>query len=77
MSVIAPAPLATLAPLPALRCPLCDRPNGCVPAATGTFALQPCWCANTTFSKDLLKRVPAAAAGLACICRACANKASP
>jgi hypothetical protein len=53
-------------------CPLCGGPNGCVPAATGSFDGD-CWCRNVRFSPELLARVPAAQLGRACICRACAS----
>jgi hypothetical protein len=33
----------------------------------------PCWCTQVGFAPELLARVPAAARGLACICRRCAE----
>lgn len=59
-------------PLPALDCPLCGGPNGCVPAESGSFA-GTCWCKDVAFSAELLARVPEAARQKACICRACAT----
>ncbi|MBL8340240.1 MAG: cysteine-rich CWC family protein [Rubrivivax sp.] len=55
------------------RCPLCGEPNGCVPAATGTFGGGPCWCREVVFSGEVLARVPEAARGRACLCRRCAT----
>lgn len=68
-------PLPPLPPQPEPRCPLCGRPNNCAAARTASFD-SPCWCEDATFSADLLARVPAAQAGRACICRACAEAAS-
>lgn len=62
-------------PLPANRCPLCGGPNGCVPAATGTFD-APCWCRDVTFPASLLAQVPSAEVGRACLCRKCAQSAA-
>ena len=59
-------------PLQAPLCPLCGRPNGCAAVASGTLAAE-CWCRSVTFPPELLARVPAAQAGTACICRACAE----
>jgi len=59
-------------PLPAFECPLCGGPNGCAPAASGSFA-SGCWCKEVVFSKDALARVPEAARNKACLCRACAT----
>lgn len=53
------------------RCPLCGGANGCAMAAGEHDA--PCWCAQVGFAPELLARVPAAAQGLACICRRCAE----
>jgi hypothetical protein len=58
-----------------LRCPLCGGPNGCGPAAGGSFDGPPCWCREVVFSAELLARVPAGQRGQACICRACATAA--
>ncbi len=55
------------------RCPLCGGDNRCameVERATGQP--QPaCWCTTAHFPPDLLARLPAEAAGKACICGAC------
>lgn len=59
-------------PLPACHCPLCGGPNGCAPAASGTFD-SPCWCTTVEIPAAVLTRVPAAQRGQACICRACAE----
>jgi Cysteine-rich CWC len=55
------------------RCPLCGQPNACaseVERATGV-PQPPCWCVTARFTPELLRQVPAAAQGKACICRAC------
>ncbi|MDR2153570.1 MAG: cysteine-rich CWC family protein [Burkholderiaceae bacterium] len=56
------------------RCPLCGGPNGCAmlqpPAAGG--ALSACWCAQASFSPDLLARLPPEARRRVCICADCA-----
>ncbi|MEP7138767.1 MAG: cysteine-rich CWC family protein [Caldimonas sp.] len=59
-------------PEPASSCPLCGHPNGCSmtePSADGS----PCWCTGESFSAELLKSLPAAARGRACICARCAR----
>jgi hypothetical protein len=56
------------------RCPLCGEPNACGLAA-GSAA--PCWCVSQRFDRELLARVPAGAAGRACICRRCSDAAAP
>ncbi|MEZ5620265.1 MAG: cysteine-rich CWC family protein [Burkholderiaceae bacterium] len=58
-------------PLDPGRCPLCGGANGCAMAAGDHDA--PCWCTQVGFAPELLARVPAAARGLACICRRCAK----
>jgi hypothetical protein len=60
------------------RCPLCGQVNQCameVERVTG-IAQPPCWCTQATFSQDLLEQLPAEALGQACICPACASRAS-
>ena len=57
-------------PLPALACPLCGGPNGCAPAACGSFDVA-CWCTQVRFPEALLARVPAEAKDRACLCAAC------
>jgi hypothetical protein len=42
--------------------------------ATG-LQQPPCWCTGVDFSPELLGRLPEAALGRACICRACARTA--
>jgi len=78
----APAPNATAnaaadAEVDPARCPLCGGPNGCAtlqrPAGAAPVA---CWCAQASFSPDLLARVPPQARGRACICAACAAAGS-
>lgn len=61
---------ATAAPLPNLACPLCGGPNGCQPAACGSFDVA-CWCMTATIPAALLATVPPEARGRACICAAC------
>ncbi|NDY91053.1 cysteine-rich CWC family protein [Ideonella livida] len=55
----------------ACRCPLCGGPNGCTPATTGQWTAD-CWCTTVRIEAAVLARVPAAQAGRACVCRACA-----
>ncbi|MBL8303119.1 MAG: cysteine-rich CWC family protein [Ideonella sp.] len=62
-------------PLANHRCPLCGGPNACAPAACGRFDVD-CWCREASFGAALLARVPAAARGLACVCKRCAGEAS-
>jgi hypothetical protein len=60
------------------RCPLCGQPNRCameVERETGV-PQPPCWCTGVNFSSELLARVPAPAQGRACICAACASRAT-
>ncbi|MFO1319107.1 MAG: cysteine-rich CWC family protein [Burkholderiales bacterium] len=59
-------------PLSNDRCPLCGGPNGCVPAATGSFE-QPCWCTTIRVDPAVLRRIPEARRNVACLCRACAE----
>jgi hypothetical protein len=54
-------------------CPLCGQPNACA-SVQGGNADQPCWCVNTTFSAELLARVPDNLRDVACICQACVAK---
>jgi len=58
-------------PLPNTGCPLCGGPNGCAPAASGSFD-SPCWCSSVRMPAEVLARIPAAQRGLACLCRTCA-----
>ena len=55
------------------RCPLCGGDNRCAmeqARATGQ-AQPPCWCTTQRFPAELLARLPAEAAGKACICAGC------
>lgn len=61
-------------PLPNTTCPLCGGPNGCAPAAGGSFDM-PCWCVDVTIDPAALARVPEDKRGRACLCRACATGA--
>lgn len=63
----------------ATRCPLCGQPNRCAleqERANGQTQ-APCWCTQPRFDAELLARLPAAARGAACICRACAEAGQP
>lgn len=55
------------------RCPLCEQPNRCAMACRpgGSCAQEPCWCTKVEIPATLLARVPANAAGKACVCAAC------
>jgi Cysteine-rich CWC len=53
-------------------CPVCASPNGCVPAACGTFD-GACWCASVTIDAAALARVPDGDRGAACLCAACCS----
>lgn len=64
-----------MTPEPNITCPLCGGPNGCAPAASGTFD-TPCWCKDASFSAQLLERLPEVLRGTACVCRACAARAA-
>lgn len=50
-------------------CPLCQQSNACQ-----VDAPQGCWCASQKVPNALIKKVPAAQQGKACICQACINK---
>jgi hypothetical protein len=51
------------------RCPLCGDFNDCgVAAGEGN-----CWCFTQRIPAEVLKRVPAEARGIACVCRFCAS----
>lgn len=66
--------MPTTAPTPDPdRCPLCGGDNRCameIERATGQ-PQPPCWCTTANFPPDLLARLPAEAAGKACICAGC------
>jgi len=63
--------MGTLDPKPNNTCPLCGGPNGCAPAASGSFD-TPCWCTTTPINPAALARIPDALRNQACICRNCA-----
>ena len=66
-------------PINAKICPLCGQANQCameVERATGVQQ-APCWCTQIQFSAELLNKIPEAARGIACLCAACVNKATP
>jgi len=60
----------------AVLCPLCGQPNRCAMEVQRETGVQqpPCWCTQVDFSRELLAGLPAEAQGVACICRACAEK---
>ena len=64
--------MGTLDPKPNNTCPLCGGPNGCAPAASGSFD-TPCWCTATPIDPAVLARIPEAQRNLACVCRQCAT----
>jgi len=55
------------------RCPLCGRPNDCAIAAGSD---QPCWCTRIRIDAAVLEQIPPALRGIACVCPACAAKAT-
>lgn len=59
-------------PKPNNTCPLCGGPNGCAPAASGSFD-TPCWCTTTPIDPAVLARIPEAQRNQACVCRNCAT----
>ena len=71
-----PAPSTGRPPEPT-RCPLCGQPNLCAMEVERASGQQqpPCWCVALRFEAAVLDRVPAAARGTACLCRACARPA--
>lgn len=52
------------------RCPLCGASNQC----GATLGLATCWCMEATIPAALIEQVPSAAQGVACVCRACAER---
>ncbi|WP_437927803.1 cysteine-rich CWC family protein [Sorangium sp. So ce291] len=52
------------------RCPLCGEANACGMAEGAST----CWCFETSIPAEVLERVPEAARGVACVCRACATR---
>ena len=63
---------SVVTPLAAI-CPLCGQPNACAPVQGGNSD-RPCWCVDTTFSAELLARVPENLRQVACICQTCVAK---
>lgn len=63
-------------PFPHQACPLCGGPNGCGPAAQGSFDVA-CWCREARVSPEALARVPLPARGQSCLCAQCATSATP
>lgn len=53
-------------------CPVCGGPNGCAPAASGSFD-TPCWCTTVDIDPAALARVPEPMRGRSCLCRRCAT----
>ncbi|MBX9818678.1 MAG: cysteine-rich CWC family protein [Burkholderiaceae bacterium] len=69
--------MPTPRPAPPEVCPLCGQGNQCameLERATGQKQ-PPCWCTETTFSAELLARIPVIDRDKACICAACAAAA--
>jgi hypothetical protein len=62
-----------VSPSPAQLCPLCGQVNQCAMETERLTGIQqaPCWCSQTQFSAELLKRIPESARGVACLCAAC------
>ncbi|OYU31475.1 MAG: hypothetical protein CFE39_08350 [Comamonadaceae bacterium PBBC2] len=60
------------------RCPLCGQDNRCAMEAKAPANAQAaCWCTREQFSAALLRQIPDAAKGKACICQACAQASPP
>jgi hypothetical protein len=74
----APADRASSGPSPKPngQCPVCGEPNGCAPAACGSFDVD-CWCSTVVIDPAALERVPQALRGEACLCPRCAGVALP
>ena len=58
------------------QCPLCGQANLCAMEAERVTGVKqdPCWCTQVDFNRAVLERIPTAARGKACICRACATR---
>lgn len=67
-----------VSPIDPTRCPLCGQDNRCAMELERETGQKqgPCWCVGARFSAELLQAVPAASAGLACICARCAAAAA-
>ena len=53
-------------------CPLCGRPNACA-LASACGDKKDCWCRRVEIPRAVLDSIPAEAAGVACVCRECAE----
>ncbi|HET8917995.1 MAG TPA: cysteine-rich CWC family protein [Candidatus Binatia bacterium] len=51
------------------RCPLCGDLNACGIAA----GEKNCWCFTELVPPEILKKIPAEARGIACVCRFCVS----
>ena len=63
-------------PIDPAGCPVCGRANHCaveIAKATGK-PVERCWCVDAVFTPELLKALPEAAKGKACICAECSSK---
>ena len=49
------------------HCPLCGNNNDCGVAA----GQESCWCFTEPVPPEILKRIPARAHGIACVCQRC------
>jgi hypothetical protein len=67
---------AAAQPMATATCPLCGGPNGCAPAASGSFA-SPCWCTQAAIDPAALAAIPAALKNRACLCPRCAAGKMP
>jgi hypothetical protein len=58
------------------RCPICHEPNVCAMEKAKETGSKPerCWCMDAVFTPAVMKQVPDAAIGKACICAKCANQ---
>jgi hypothetical protein len=56
-------------------CPLCNGPNACAPARSGSLD-TPCWCTQRVIDRSVLARIPDAQRGQACVCAACGTGAA-
>jgi hypothetical protein len=63
---------AMSAPRPDL-CPLCGATNDCAMARVGSAGCADCWCSRARIAAETLAAIPAAARGVACVCRTCAT----
>jgi hypothetical protein len=69
--------MSVCSPLDPCLCPLCGQANRCAMEAQAHEQAQAaCWCTREQFSAALLRQIPDAAKGKACICQACVQKAA-